>query len=89
MLRIVENGKRIAFYVERWYYASMLFVSRWLMHTAVLTLREHRVIGRINHFLASPYYIMLVVLAAGAANLFALELPVYTLWYIPACWAET
>ena len=49
------------------------------MHTAVLTLREQPVIRRINHFLASPYYIMFVVLAAAAANLFALELPVYTL----------
>ena len=52
------------------------------MHTAVLTLREQPVIRRINHFLASPYYIMFVVLAAAAANLFALELPVYTLYVL-------
>lgn len=52
------------------------------MGTVILNLRQKHWIQRLNWFLASPYYIMLVVLAAAASNLFALELPVYTLYVL-------
>lgn len=54
------------------------------MGTMILNLRERSVIRTLNRFLASPYYIMLVVLAAAASNLFALELPVYTVYVLTA-----
>lgn len=52
------------------------------MRTTVMKIRELPLIQRINGFLASPVYIMLVILAAAVANLFALELPVYTVFVL-------
>ncbi len=42
--------------------------------------REHPTINRINRFLASPPYIILVMLLTAAANCFSLELLVYTVF---------
>lgn len=41
---------------------------------------EHPTINRINRFLISPPYIILVMLLTVAANCFSLELPVYTVF---------
>lgn len=57
------------------------------MRSAVLQLKEQPLILRINHFLASPYYIMLVVLATALSNLFGLELVVYTAYVLVALYA--
>ncbi len=54
------------------------------MCRTVMKMRELPLIRRINGFLASPYYIMLVILATAVANLFALELVVYTLFVLAA-----
>lgn len=42
--------------------------------------REHPTINRINRFLASPTYIILLMLLTVVANCFSLELPVYTVF---------
>lgn len=43
------------------------------------SLRERPIINRINTFLASPYYILVVMALTAIANLFALELAMFTL----------
>lgn len=54
------------------------------MQNTVLESKEKPLILRINHFLASPYYIMLVIMATALSNLFGLELPVYTAFVLVA-----
>ena len=43
--------------------------------------------NRLNRFLASPYYILVVMVLSLGANLFALELPVYTAFTLVAIYA--
>ena len=43
------------------------------------SLRAHLIINRINSFLATPYYIMVVMLLTALANLLELELMMFTL----------
>lgn len=50
-------------------------------------LRNRPVVGRINDFLASPGYILLVMVSAAVANLFSLELPVYTVYVLIALYS--
>lgn len=44
----------------------------------------HPAINRINVFLASPNFIVVVMLLTMLSNLFGLELPVYTLFVATA-----
>lgn len=46
---------------------------------SLMSLREHFIINRINKFLESPYYIMLLMLLTVLTNLLELELLMYTL----------
>lgn len=46
---------------------------------SMVCLREHFIINRINKFLASPYYIMVLMLLTVLTNLLGLELLMYTL----------
>lgn len=45
-----------------------------------MRLTSHPLVNRINGFLASPRYIIAVMFLTGLANLFHLELPVYTIF---------
>ena len=47
-------------------------------------IREHPLIQKINGFLASPKFILLVIVATALANFFGWELPVYTLFVLVA-----
>lgn len=45
----------------------------------MMFLREHPIINKINTFLTTPYYIALVMVLTALANMFELELLMYTL----------
>lgn len=45
----------------------------------IASLRERPLVNRINAFLTSPYYIIVVILLSGIANVAELELVMYTL----------
>lgn len=45
-------------------------------------LEDRSLIGRINRFLSTPQYIMLVVLLAAISNIFSLELAVYGMYTV-------
>lgn len=47
-------------------------------------LRKLPLIGRINAFMRSPWYVLLVAVLTAASSLFSLELPVYTLFILIA-----
>lgn len=50
------------------------------MASFAIRIREHPAINTINRFLASPPYIIIVMLLTVLANFFSLELPVYTIF---------
>lgn len=54
------------------------------MQQTVLLQERRPITAKINRFLASPYYILLAVLATLLCNVFALELPVYTAFVLVA-----
>ena len=48
------------------------------MEKNVISLKERQLFCKINGFLGSPYFIVIVILATLASNFFGWELPVYT-----------
>ena len=54
------------------------------METTVLKLQESPVKKRIDDFLASPCYILMIMLLTAVSNMFAMELVVYTVFVLLA-----
>lgn len=49
---------------------------------SVASLRETGIVRKINGWLCSPFYVLLIGLLAAVSNVFALELPVYTVYVL-------